>query len=1149
MQKGVKMTQYDFHKLLDTKEFETFGKDILEIRENLKFEVFSDGPDQGIDIRYKDQNILIIGQAKRYKEFNALYNELKKEVSKVESLNPDRYIIITSVSLTPKNKEKIAKLFKKYIKTDSDIIGETDLNTYLGNPKYKKVEESYPQLWINSSNVLKNIIKKEVHSEIYNKTNIILAEIRKSCTTYVKNDCFEAYFKNLEKKKCLLICGEPGIGKTTLAYNLISKFLTKYKDTEFIVLEKINEFYKVYDENKKQLFLIDDFWGIKFSDSQKDTDLKKILEIITKMNNKNLILTSREYILKQGYLEYPELESFFEKYKIKLNTEDFSDLFKARILFRNLENSNLDYYAIYELANSYVKIINNSNYSPRVIEAYLSYLNEIEYEIHDYKEDIIKYLNNPQELWKEIFAKQSEGAQLLAMLILLFDNPVELEDLKKLFYSCLDNNYKINARKKDFLAYISQLENTIITTYTDEFLDDGKIYFRFKNSSMELYVYSYFNKVIDEYGECIVKSSTCLNNLIRLMNFNQSLSYDYYIDYNVKKVDFNIDENLQNQIIDKFINEFDKLYYIEEKDEQETYIEDKNSKILRLVIIMNVYDKIKNQKLKKFIYEKSELIMKEFYEKGLNYNDSLLLFCMIRRNIDINIGNKFNILNILEEYWKNLKFSRQLLEIKWCEKTFPEEYKIFAESKNLEQEIIELTIRDAEDFLDELIFCTTNEERKMVYAMIDELTEFIIPTLFEEFNMKYKKWYVQEIYEITGNKLFDAKEKWLKELDYNYKKDDEIKEEELVEPEINYDEEVKIIEAEQKDLLENCYKHVLKYDEIKTYLNNNLKDKKLLNKIMKKYNDSEDYCITPLLEDYEKLKFLQNYLDYRNKLDKNISEFFEGIITYLKNKYEDVNENTINNLKKIAYDTLNSGSSVMYESQILKYITIDELDNLKKSRIIYNIGKKYYFITIELHIIFAIYESININKLLINIFENIFSSHSCDFYNYINDICCIYSDIDNYKFNKEFLLPTLKEFKENRKSNNKEDIVKKFIKKLGISLEIIIETDINGIKSIEPYCSTIDSTIKIIALEYIGFEPFDLIFKEKSDEEIIEIFEKYFPENKSNIYELNLSTKYSKIQEIVKELGIFDYIYKLYNFIFEKIKCLENDITATKINF
>ncbi len=600
------------------------------------------------------------------------------------------------------------------------------------NEKYKSVEESYYQLWINSSNILKNIIKKEIHSEIYNKTKIIFQEIKDSNITYVKNE----YFKKLENLKCLLICGEAGIGKTTLAYNLISNFLTKYKETEYMVLDNISEFYKLYNEEQRQLIFIDDFWGIRYSEEQKATELKKVIEIISKSNNKYLILTFREYILKQGYVEYPEMEAFFDKYKINLNIDEFNDLFKARILFRNLENSDLEYDAIYQLANASIRIINNPNYSPRVISAYLKYINEIEYEIIDYEEDIIKYLNNPQELWKEIFSKQCEGAQLLAILILLFSRPVNFDDIKELFYNCLDNNSRINARKKEFADYVSQLENTIITTYIDEDSNDNNIYFRFKNSSIELYVYSYFNTVIDEYVETIIKASKCLNSLIRLSNCNSSMSYDYNIDYNIIDTEFNINQELQNKIIDKIVKEFNQLYYIDEDEIKEAYIE-KGSCVPQVIEVLYLYKEFNSTILKEFIYQKTEEIMKSFYEKSFfNYNDSLVLFDMIELNIELNIGNKFDLEKFLKRYLENIRFSRQILFLKWNEKLFPLQYKMFLEEKKIKQFIIQLTISDAEYFYAELLFSENNEK---VYEMMDELTNYTIPELFDEFKIKYRK--------------------------------------------------------------------------------------------------------------------------------------------------------------------------------------------------------------------------------------------------------------------------------------------------------------------------------------------------------------------------------------------------------------------------
>ena len=1132
------MTNYNFNKLLDSKSFELLGKDILEIRENLNFEVFSEGTDQGIDIRYENKDKLIIGQVKRYKEFSSLYNDLKNnEFKKVKKLNPDRYIIVTSVALSPSRKAKIKELFSEYIKSSSDIIGEAELNTYLGNEKYKSVEEAYPQLWINSSNVLKNIIRKEVHSDIHNYTVITFDEIKKSTITYIKNDCFEECFRNLEKRKCLLICGEAGIGKTTLAYNLIAKFLTKHKGTEFVSIRDINDFYKAYDESKEQLFLFDDFFGIKFSPDQKSTDLKSVIEIISKKNNKYLVLTAREYVLRKGYLEYPELESFFDKYKLKLNVEDLSDLFKARILFRNLENSDLEYSAIYQLANSYRLIIKNSNYSPRVINEYINYLNDIEEEIDNYTDDIIKFLNKPHELWKEIFSKQSEGAQLLAFLILLFNNPVKLDDIKELFYKCLDDNYRINARKKDFSNYVSQLENTIITTYTDEYSNDN-IYFRFKNSSMELYVHSRFYEVIDEYGEYIVKSTKCLNNLTRLANYNNSMSYEYDIDYNIIEEKFNINEKLQNKIIDKIINEFDKLYYIDEEEIPEAYTENR-SQIPQLMEIMNLYNRIKKKKLKSFIYKKTEEIMRDFYENPIfNYTDSLLLFYMIEDNIDLDIGNKFNIESILETYLKNVRFSRQLIFWKRSERKFPDEHKKFLRNKSIEDFIIRLTLDDAEYFLDELFF-TDNKEK--VYAMVDELTEMTIPELFESFKIKYKKWYVQEIYDLTNLKLFNAKKELLNELEA-YREieenDDDNEDDYYVKRRMSHEEEIKTIKNEKKELLNNYYERFLEDKEIEEYLNNNLENESLIKEIIDLYNNSNDYCIIPLLYNYKRLEFLKLYLDFRNKLDENIKEFFSGVSTYLKSKFDYINDNTINAIKKMAYDTLKDGKIFIYESQILKHINIEELEELKNSKIIYNKGKRYYFITEKIHIIWGIYGSFDINKSLMDIFESIELTDNFKFYNYFDDICWIYSEIDENKFHNEFLLPVLKKIIKNIKSDDMLCIVNKFIKFFGFSYGFNIEKDESGEKYVEIDSSTINGGIETITLDYLGFDPYNLIYNNKSDKEMVEIFEKYFPNNEDT-YEIDLSKDCEKLQDFIVKQGIYDYICEFYNLICKKINEIE----------
>lgn len=91
---------YDF-RILQPSEFECFSRDLLQAREKIFIESFADGKDKGIDLRFAyDKTKTCIVQCKRYKDWIELKGSLKKEIEKVKKLNPQRYILTTSVDLT-----------------------------------------------------------------------------------------------------------------------------------------------------------------------------------------------------------------------------------------------------------------------------------------------------------------------------------------------------------------------------------------------------------------------------------------------------------------------------------------------------------------------------------------------------------------------------------------------------------------------------------------------------------------------------------------------------------------------------------------------------------------------------------------------------------------------------------------------------------------------------------------------------------------------------------------------------------------------------------------------------------------------------------------------------------------------------------------
>ena len=241
------MNEYDF-LILQPNEFENLTRDLLQKREDVFIESFTIGRDGGIDLRFsslKGQKQVII-QAKRYKDYAKLKSVLKAEVAKVRKLNPDRYILSTSVGLTPENKTEIMTMFSPYIKATKDILGKNDLNNLLG--KYSEVEKQYYKLWLGSTAVLDDILNKRIN----NWSEMTLEEARKDVSLYVMNDSFERALTILKENRYVIISGIPGIGKTTLSRMLAYQILAKDYD-EFIKVNSMDDASQKLQKGKKQV--------------------------------------------------------------------------------------------------------------------------------------------------------------------------------------------------------------------------------------------------------------------------------------------------------------------------------------------------------------------------------------------------------------------------------------------------------------------------------------------------------------------------------------------------------------------------------------------------------------------------------------------------------------------------------------------------------------------------------------------------------------------------------------------------------------------------------------------------------------------------------------------------------------------------------
>lgn len=129
------MGDYDFSTIND-KDFEVLCLDLLNAKYKLNLQSFKVGKDKGIDLRYstsKNNNEIIV-QAKHYSgsSYAQLKHTLKEtEAKNVKQLNPNRYMIVTSLSLSASQKDDLKNLFNPFVIDSNDVLGRDDLNAIL----------------------------------------------------------------------------------------------------------------------------------------------------------------------------------------------------------------------------------------------------------------------------------------------------------------------------------------------------------------------------------------------------------------------------------------------------------------------------------------------------------------------------------------------------------------------------------------------------------------------------------------------------------------------------------------------------------------------------------------------------------------------------------------------------------------------------------------------------------------------------------------------------------------------------------------------------------------------------------------------------------------------------------------------------------
>ncbi len=460
------MSDYDF-KPLNDKEFEILCADLLGEVEGRRFERFKAGKDAGVDGRFfTDEGNEVILQCKHWSNTplkQLVQSLIKIEKPKLDKLKPHRYLLVVSNPLSRADKKSIHRALAPYVVSESDIYGKEDLNDLLKDKAH--IEQRHYKLWLHSTSVLGHIF----NNAILGRSAFSLEEIIRFSSLYVVTANHEAALKILERLGVVIITGEPGVGKTTLADHLCLHYVAQ-GFAYLKIADDIREAESAFDPESKQVVYFDDFLGRNYLEALKGHEGNHITQFIRRIatnRNKRFVLTSRSTILNQGKFLIDNFEhGNVQKNEYELQIQSLTDLDKAQILYNHIWHSGLGNEYIEQLYfdRRYRAIIAHKNFNPRLI-SYITDAARLETCPPDnYWNYIVRSLTNPSQVWENSFnAQQDDFGRAIILLVVLNGTALGENILAEAYHRflALPENQNLHGRR-EFQSNIRLLTGSFI---------------------------------------------------------------------------------------------------------------------------------------------------------------------------------------------------------------------------------------------------------------------------------------------------------------------------------------------------------------------------------------------------------------------------------------------------------------------------------------------------------------------------------------------------------------------------------------------------------------------------------------------------------------------------------------------------------------
>ena len=693
------MANYDFSTLNST-DLETLVCDLLnaDLPENstIVYRTFKDGKDKGIDILYStaQNDYEHVGQVKHYYRtgYTGMLRDLRNsEVQKVSKLSPNRYIFATSVDLSAVNAQAIRTLFNPFIKSLTDIYGKADLNRMIEeNPE---ILQNHYKLWLADSSILDLILNSDLE---FRSSHFVKNVLERRLRIYVKTDLLDKARLRLAENKFIIITGEPGVGKTTLAEMLTYEYIATGYTLTYIV-DDIKEAERVITpDDSKQLIYYDDFLGSNAVEINKakgsETILRTLLQRVQNQNNKLVILTTRSFLLTTATEESERLRRFNIKAKASLfELKEYNFDLKKELLFNHIDDSELsdDLTEVLRKKEVIEFIVNHPNFSPRVVEFITSKEIAWGFTPEEFEIFIHSSLDYPDEIWKHAYSEQiKEDDRLLLNTLFSFGETASLDQLEHAFLSRLKLEVETNNKIKEMHAFqkaLRRLEGGFIL------IKENLVYFI--NPSLTDFLLTYLREDRDEViriANAVQYVTQLTERLFALGNANTQYMPGNIQNRLITEYQYFIDKSESDYDLIQLALVINKYVVHPEKDEVIADIIDAISEweALHSDFALNLHFKefitsVKdNTYLKEVLEERLEEIVTELFNGGNDLESSIDLLEELTKSFDLDFQT-FNVVNIVDRL-DNLFSEHISLEVEWLEDYITDESEVYEKIEEVE---------------------------------------------------------------------------------------------------------------------------------------------------------------------------------------------------------------------------------------------------------------------------------------------------------------------------------------------------------------------------------------------------------------------------------------------------------------------------------